>query len=120
MKPIIYVLACMSIALVAGCTTTTTKFVDADGTVYQATTITAPFGKTDSTAHQFTYTWGDAATGAISVGQDASGMDNSAQVEGIPAAITATGTAISAALQATASTAASTAIKAATGAPGAK
>lgn len=93
----------LMITAMCGCSTTATKFIDTDGTVYSATTIAGPFAKTDKTAHQFQYVW-KAGTGQISVGQDSAGMDNTRQVEGIPATITATGAAIGAALQAAAKT----------------
>lgn len=92
-KILMWLLAVNLFIALPGCTTTFTKFIDTDGTSYEAKTTAAPFARVDNTAHEFAYQW-EGSGGRIGVGQNATGLDNTAQVDGIPAAIQATGKAV--------------------------
>lgn len=73
-------------ALVTGCQTVRTSFRDIDGTTFTATTISAPFGKVDQSAHQLEYEWG--GQNSIRVGQDAKGITGATIDPAILAGIT--------------------------------
>jgi len=93
LEKILMWLLAVNLFSLSGCTTTFTKFADTDGTIYEAKTTAAPFARVDNTVHEFAYAW-EGTGGRIGVGQNATGMDNTEQVEGLSAAITATGKAV--------------------------
>ncbi len=74
--------------LLAGCSTFTTEFVDADGTNFRSRTMIAPFSKMDQDVAQMSYKWNQ-TDGAIGIGRDIQGVDQTAQLEAAKVAMEA-------------------------------
>ena len=66
--------------MLAGCSTFTTEFVDADGTNFKSRTMIAPFSKMDQDVAQMSYKWNQ-TDGAIGIGRDIQGIDQTPQLE---------------------------------------
>jgi len=80
---VVFVGLCVATVLLSGCATVSTQFsetvTDPDGTStttqYEAVSTAPPFGKLDTTGHQWVYDWGGDVN-HIGTGQDAAGVDN--------------------------------------------